>query len=367
MKPTNIIKSTRSFEDWLGDHISIVVADLRKKHLDMAIDPFVFLRATFYRWAQLYPVLCPELMDAPIVRAIMDAHLENFSSWRDTEARLIWGSNDFDEAYPYPYTSDLVRLATSAKLAIRIHKLGIGVGEACDAILDGYRAGLKEGIKPFVLAEEHLELGTMARARLKDPRLFWAKLDRQVNRRARVPDAVKAVLMRQMPEQGLKCDFGSRTAGEGSLGRQRFVALADWNGGRIAREAKIIVPSACRWVDGEAKAKHVGADIRNSQRAYAGDPFVVSDGDWTVRRLAPDCSRIEFFDLPSNRYGRVLLSSMGRDIANVHLGTEGVRSLILADLRKRGKNWLHDAVRTMGGAVREEHLEWKKHMRTRGK
>ena len=35
-----------------------------------------------------------------------------YGTWRDTEGRLVWGINDFDEAYPSPYTNDLVRLAS---------------------------------------------------------------------------------------------------------------------------------------------------------------------------------------------------------------------------------------------------------------
>jgi uncharacterized protein (DUF2252 family) len=35
----------------------------------------------------------------------------------DIEGRLCWGVDDFDESYPLPYTKDLVRLATSAKIA----------------------------------------------------------------------------------------------------------------------------------------------------------------------------------------------------------------------------------------------------------
>ena len=49
--------------------------------------------------------------------AIGDLHVENFGTWRDKEGRLIWGVDDFDEAYSLPYTHDLVRLAASAEIA----------------------------------------------------------------------------------------------------------------------------------------------------------------------------------------------------------------------------------------------------------
>ncbi len=65
---------------------------------------------------------------------------------------MIWGINDFDEAYPMSYTNDLVRLATSAILAIRVNHLSLDPQDACDAILAGYRETLDQGGCPFVLS-----------------------------------------------------------------------------------------------------------------------------------------------------------------------------------------------------------------------
>ena len=114
----DIIKATKAYEAWLGERIPLLDADLRLKHQRMAQSPFPFLRATFYRWVQLWPQVCPELATAPAVLGVGDLHVENFGTWRDSEGRLIWGVNDFDEVALIPYTNDLVRLAVSAKLAI---------------------------------------------------------------------------------------------------------------------------------------------------------------------------------------------------------------------------------------------------------
>src|SRR5260370_32652719 len=54
------------------------------------------------------------------VLAVGDLHVENFGTWRDAEGRLTWGVNDFDEAYPLPYTIDLARLATSVRSEERV-------------------------------------------------------------------------------------------------------------------------------------------------------------------------------------------------------------------------------------------------------
>jgi len=358
MKPTTIVAATKSFEKWLATHTSVVKSDLVKKHEAMASDPFIFLRATFYRWAQVFPDLCSDLMDAAIVRAVCDLHVENYGTWRDGEGRLIWGVNDFDEAYRMPYTFDLVRLGTSTKLAIRSSKLSIRVSDACAVILDGYREGLSRGLKPIVLAEENVRLGRIVTSELRTPKVFWAKLDGQVNRRARVAPEVKTVLLDHMPEPGIDCTFGSRTAGKGSLGRQRFVALGNWNGARIAREAKSVVPSGCVWA-GLGEPAFVGKSIRESLLVHSGDPSVISDSGWTVRRLAPDCSRVEFSDLPSNTNAEVLLHAMGIEAANVHMGTEGASRKISLDLKKRGDRWLFDAVRVMTDSVRTDQADWK--------
>src|SRR6201987_5573803 len=138
-------KLTRGYEAWLAQKVPLVRADLHLKHQLMARDAFSFLRATFYRWAQLWPDICRELTGAPTVLAVGDLHVENFGTWRDAEGRLIWGVNDFDEAFALPYTNDLVRLATSAHLAISANHLVLRPADACEAMLKGYAKGLKEG------------------------------------------------------------------------------------------------------------------------------------------------------------------------------------------------------------------------------
>src|SRR5437867_7203806 len=109
----NIFKATADFERWLAKRLPIVRQDVALKHTHMAEAPFPFFRATFYRWIQLWPEVCPDLAKAPAVLAIGDLHIENFGTWRDEEGRLIWGVNDLDEAWPASYALDLVRLTTS--------------------------------------------------------------------------------------------------------------------------------------------------------------------------------------------------------------------------------------------------------------
>src|SRR5690242_21584162 len=116
----------------------------------MAESAVKYLRGTFYRWAQLFPEICPELNKAPVVLAVGDLHIASFGTWRDAFGRLIWGIDDFDEAYPLSYTNDLVRLAVSAMLDSAEGEIKVGLRDDAEVIVDGYAAGLREG-----RSEEH--------------------------------------------------------------------------------------------------------------------------------------------------------------------------------------------------------------------
>ena len=147
---TNIRKSVRAYEDWMGKQLGdeIVKKDVALKHQKMRESPFVFLRATYWRWAETVLEICPDLADATSVLAVGDIHLENFGTWRDIDGRLVWGVNDFDEAAHMPYALDLVRLATSALLANPNRT--VSATEICAAVLEGYHQGLSSP-SPIVL------------------------------------------------------------------------------------------------------------------------------------------------------------------------------------------------------------------------
>ena len=296
----------------------------------MAEHPFTFLRGTYYRWAQVWPEVCPELAKAPEVLAVGDLHIENFGTWRDGEGRLVWGVNDFDEAYTLPYTSDLVRLAVSAQLAVTSGHLKIGGARACKAILDGYSACLKDGGRPFILEERHGWLREIATSDLRDPHSFWGKLD-ALPRSHDVPKSARRALESLMPEEDLDYKIVYRVSGVGSLGCERFVALAEWQSGRIAREAKALVPSACVWASGGKGSKRILYEeiLRTSFRA--ADPYVLTRGRWLVRRLAPDCSRIELTTLHKRADEKQLLEAMGFEAGNVHLGSKMAMKALRSD------------------------------------
>lgn len=355
----NIVKATKKFEDWLGLHIPIVGRDLRFKHEQMAASLFPFFRATFYRWVQVWPEVCAELDRVPHILSVGDLHVENFGTWRDTDGRLVWGINDFDEACVYPYTMDLVRLATSALLATRGQHLTMKPKESAPAILAGYERGMEDGGRPFVLGESHEWLRAIAESKLRDPVVFWQKMDRLPTVKGQIPESAREAIEHLLPERGIRYRLARRVAGLGSLGRPRLVAIADWKGGRVAREAKALLPSALHWLNPKRAPAEIlyGAILRRAVRCP--DPYVQMRGHWIVRRLSPHCSRIELDALGTSRGELRVLEAMGKETANIHVGTEEKRRAILKDLRGRKGNWLAGAAQAMADAMEKDWRVWK--------
>jgi len=355
----SIVAATKRYEAWVARQVRLVRADLRFKHEQMALAPFPFLRATFYRWVQQWEACCAALAHAPKVLAVGDLHTENFGTWRDTEGRLIWGINDFDEAFPLAYTIDLVRLATSARLAIGTGTLLLTPRAACTAILSGYRAALEGGGRPFVLAEEHPVLRGEAESELRNPVIFWRQM-RGLGALRRPPDEAVA-LLRAAVRDAQRPRFVARRAGLGSLGHPRVVAIAEHAGGHIAREAKALVGSAAAWAANPATVPgvHYRAIVAGAVRC--ADPYLDVRDRWVVRRLAPDCSRIEFTVARTPLDQTDLLESMGAETANVHLGSGKRRvAAVRADLAKREPGWLKDASRVMERVTLADHSAWQR-------
>jgi len=356
----SIQEATASYEAWLGEQIPLLPEELEKKHELMRSAPFSFLRATYYRWTQSWSRVPESVRAAREVLAVGDLHVENFGTWRDAEGRLVWGINDFDEVSRRPYTSDLVRLGTSARLAISAGDLGISPHESDAAILTGYREGLEAGGRPFILAERRRLLRKAASAKLEHPERFWEKVGALPTVPPdKVPPGALRALAGLMPLEGLSVRYAGRVAGVGSLGRPRFVAVADWCGGKIAREAKAVARSAAFWSQpGEGEAKALYRAILNGA-IRCPDPFVAIRRRWIVRRLAPDCSRIELADLQKESELARLLNAMGWETANVHLGSSGAHALLL-DLASRPESWLRQAVDAMMEEVEADWKAWAK-------
>ena len=357
----NIVEATRSYENWMRRCTHVVESGLRYKHQQMREDPFLFFRSTFYRWAQLWPELCPELHRAPKVLAVGDLHVGSFGTWRDSEGRMCWGVDDFDESFPLPYTNDLVRLATSVKLGVDAEGLTIKFKQGCDAILEGYRETLRAGGCPFVLAEQQQTLEKLGIEAIEPPEDFWEKLDRRPALHGGFPSTARRAIEKTLPDRKLPYKVVRREAGHGSLGQQRFVAIARWCGARIAREAKATVPSSCVWLSGNVDRGQTYYETAMKSAVRSHDPYQEIVGTWLIRRLSPDANPIEIEDLPKTRDEEILLGAMGAETANVHLGTPHQRKRILSDLQRRKSGWLQKAAKEMAKATERD---WKKYRRS---
>jgi Ser/Thr protein kinase RdoA (MazF antagonist) len=346
-----IVTATIDYEDWLRRQVDVVEADLHLKHRQMTSSLFAFLRATFYRWGPLWRETCPDLVEAPRVLAVGDLHVENFGTWRDKEGRLVWGVNDFDEVARMPYAADLVRLVTSAILAQSENGLAVDATAAATAVLDGYAEFLEAGGKPFILEESHPHLREMALGAERDPVHFWSKL---ANLPSDVPPKrVQRLLRRCLPRTVENIAFSHRIAGEGSLGRPRYVATGSSNGGFVAREGKAWLPSAWGWAKGRPK-EHAYSLRLLKQSVGEPDPYYSVQDGWVVRRLGPHCGRIELTEFPNRRDERLILKDMGRETANLHLATPDQRINVLRDFSKRKPDWLVASAQSMARATKRD-------------
>jgi uncharacterized protein (DUF2252 family) len=355
----NIIEATKDYEAWLEKITPLSNADMRLKHQRMREDFFCCLRATYYRWAQLWPVVCPTLAKDVPVLAVGDLHVENFGTWRDSEGRLVWGVNDFDECHPLPFSNDLVRLAVSVWLAIETGEMSIAPNKASAAILEGYRACLKAGGRPLVLADKVTPLRTMMRHRLSMPEKFWNKMHSYPALKTSVPKKIRRVIQEILPHEDVTLKFVDRVAGLGSLGKQRFTALGTWGGGQIAREAKALTLSACCWAEGKKGDGKIHYDKILRRAVRCRDPLVMVCGDWLARRLSEDCFRISLSHLPEKRNEFDLLYFMGWEAANIHLGSVDPAKLT-KHLKRKSAGWLHQAATVMREECLRDWKRWKK-------
>lgn len=164
------------------------------------------------------------------------------------------------------------------------------------------------------------------------------------------PDAT-ALLTSCLPEGTAQVEFRTRQTGLGSLGRFRDVAVGQWRGGRVAREAKAAVPSA-------ARTPHVDLDDPNadhrrllSAAARVFDPHASAYPRWTLRRLSPEARKIRLKDIQRAKHRRRLLRTMGRELATAHLGSTDPEPLA-AWLAGQDDRWLSRTVR-----IHQERLE----------
>jgi hypothetical protein len=362
----SIFESTDAFEAWMRERTDVSKRLLKKKHRQMGGSPFPFLRATFYRWAEQWPMVCPELAARAedVLLAVGDLHVANFGVWLDSRKRQVWGVNDFDEACELAFTSDLVRLATSAVLAAEDAKIDVEANRICEPLLAGYRAALRTG-QPVLVTERYPVLVKLTKGTQEDPKTFWKKKLR--------PEDNRPVAGRELPpglEDMFRAAFRPNAklafleqrspGGLGSLGRRRFTAVETRKGARAAREAKALVPSALYWSKRQDDMPSQTATLLQ-HAIRIPDPYFQVHDHWLIRQLAPDIAKIEMPRELDKRLALApdLLRLMGRETANIHLGSRSTDDLE-ERLNKLDQNraWLPAATNRMVASVRKDHAKW---------
>jgi hypothetical protein len=365
----SIVKSTAAFEAWLRERTDVAEKLIEKKHRKMSDGAFPFLRATFYRWVEQWPAVCPELArrDQDVLLAVGDLHVENFGVWRDSRQRLIWGVNDFDDACELPFTSDLVRLATSAMLAASAARITVTADAICGFIIEGYRTGLVKAEPIMIPATANAPLTKLTRDTQEEPENFWQeKLDADDNPEVNRRDLPKGLedMFRASFRSGARATFRKQKSpgGLGSLGRRRFTAVETPRKGVYdAREAKALVPSALYWSRRQNRMPSQTATLLQ-HAIRIPDPYFQVHDRWLIRQLAPDIAKIEMPADPADKrlvLAPALLRLMGRETANIHLG-----SFSRADLEKRLKEldrderWFVAATERMTANTGSDHAAW---------
>jgi hypothetical protein len=363
----NIFESTEAFETWMRKRTDVSRRLLKKKHNEMGEGAFPFLRSTFYRWAEQWPRVCRELAgrEEDVLLAVGDLHVANFGVWCDSQRRQVWGVNDFDEACELAFTSDLVRLATSALLAAEEAKIDVEPHQVCEPLVAGYRDGLRRS-QAILVNARHPVLVTLTRQTAEDPKTFWKKkLGARDNPRIEARDLPRGLadMFRASFRPGAKLTFHAQRSpgGLGSLGRRRFTAVETRKGVYEAREAKALVPSAQYWVTKQDDMPSQTATLLQ-HAVRIPDPFFQVHDRWLIRQLAPDIAKIE---MPRPRDKRIalapdLLELMGRETANIHLGSRTSEDLAerLDALDRNLPGWFADATERMVASVRKDHAKW---------
>ena len=347
-----------AYEAWLATQCDVVAEDIKAKHKVMKDSAFMFLRATYFRWAGQIATACPDLMDAPQVLSVGDLHLENFGTWRDADGRFVWGVNDFDEGAVMPFVLDLVRLATSIRLA---PDRAVSNGKAAKLLIAGYLEGL--GVpQPALLDEGEICLRSYAIGTDLESGKFWKKLDQASKyplidgkKTGKPPRDVMQLLNASLPKGATNILYRRRIAGGGSLGRPRYVAIAYWRGGLVLRETKALVPSAWTYVHGAQPSGFLKL-ARGKYRAP--DPFLNAAGKWIIRRLAPDSRKIELSEDATTDLKGYLLKAMAFDLASIHAAGSVDIGALQRDLERRPRGWLSRAAKTAAAAVEQDYDEW---------
>ncbi|MEU6758684.1 DUF2252 domain-containing protein [Streptomyces sp. NPDC046685] len=366
------------FDTAFGELLAADPAAFQVKFRKMAASAFAFYRGTaclFYSDLERDRHGGPYL-DERTGRVWIhgDLHAENFGTYMDSNGRLIFNVNDFDEAYVGPFTWDLKRFAASVALIGYTKALGDGqITELVRIYADAYRerihrlaAGAKhEEVPSFDLdtAQGPL-LGALRSARsrtrfalldsmteIRDhERRFSAgggSVELDAATRYKVLAAFDGYL-ETLPDESLvrpdsyrvKDVVGRRGVGIGSAGLPSYNILLEGHSDALENDVVIYLkqaqtPAASRHITDRAVREyflHEGHRTVISQRALQAhaDPWL----GWTeldgtgqlVAEVSPYAVDLDWSDLDDPEEIAAVVGDLGRATATMHGAADAAES-----------------------------------------
>ncbi|MGR8011106.1 DUF2252 domain-containing protein [Streptomyces hypolithicus] len=364
------------FDTAFGELLAADPAAFRVKFRKMAASAFAFYRGT----ASLFYADLEreqhggEYLDERTGRVWIhgDLHAENFGTYMDSQGRLIFNVNDFDEAYVGPFTWDLKRLVASIALigytkALSDEQISELVGtyagayrERIHALATGAKSGDSE-LPPFTLdtAEGSL-LGALRAARsltrfglldsMTEIRDFERRfspgggsVDLDAATRYKVLAAFDGYL-ETLPESSLtrpdsyrvKDVVGRRGIGIGSAGLPSYNILLEGNSDALENDVVIYMkqaqtPAVSRHITDSAVRdyfQHEGHRTVISQRALQAhaDPWL----GWTeldgsgqlVAEVSPYAVDLDWGDIDDAEEIAAVVADLGRATATMHAAAD---------------------------------------------
>jgi hypothetical protein len=348
-----------AYEEWCDRAIPSDPAARREKHTRMAASAFAFLRGSYPVWLDRFATDTAHNAP-PVPLGVGDLHVENFGTWL-APAGEAFGVNDYDETGPVPFTNDVVRLATSAVLAVRAGHLGLDPKDIAKHLWAGYGAspGGAAGVALGGESVPHVTaVAAMWRAAQPGAQHFWKGIDALPEAPpgdSPAPAAGFALRTRRI-----------RTAGLGSRDHLRLVLDGELGGERAVFERKPLAPTAASYLAGADPVPdptpYAGLLARQRERSPRLRAQVRVDGAAIVRRLDPHRGRIEIVDLPDRRDEHALLWMMGYCTAAHH----GLSADTGAFAGAFDAAALEHAARRMAAVLTEDHADFCKHLSSRG-
>lgn len=295
------------------------------KYAGMRESPFRFLRGTAHLFAEdvAHHAL---LHQAPTAWQCGDAHLENFGSYRGDNRLTYFDQNDFDEGFLGPCLYDVLRLATSALVALKsLNMQQDRVETAVKRMLTAHAEALALGEIRWVereradglIGELLQEVATRKRKDFLKSRTEKRRGDvilaqnpqkmlplPQLLREQIVQAVEKWAETQENPRFYQVLDLARRIAGTGSLGTERYILLVEGRGSaenhflldmkearptRVARTTQVAQPV---W------PTEAGRVLAIQRRLQARPPALLAElscngKSFWIKELQPSADKIE--------------------------------------------------------------------------